>query len=68
MPISSAATIAPSRSIWTYNLPNMDLRAHKEALVNLKTPLQGVFLVVLCILAFIVWLGLLVVATKLLMG
>lgn len=46
----------------------MDLRAHKEALVNLKTPLQGVFLVVLCVLAFIVWLGLLVVATKLLMG
>ena len=46
----------------------MDLRAHKEALANLKTPLQGVFLVVLCILAFIVWLGLLVVATKLLMG
>ncbi len=46
----------------------MDLRAYKENLSNLKTPMQGVFLVVLCSLAFLMWLGLLVVATKLLMG
>ena len=64
----SAATIAPCRWIWTYNYSIMDLRAYKENLSNLKTPMQGVFLVVLCSLAFLMWLGLLVVATKLLMG
>ena len=48
-----------------YNHAIMDLRAYKE---TLKTPMQGVFVVVLCTVAFVVWLGVLVVITKLLMG
>ena len=51
-----------------YNHAIMDLRAYKETLNSLKTPMQGVFVVVLCTVAFIVWLGVLVVITKLLMG
>ena len=51
-----------------YNHAIMDLRAYKETLNSLKTPMQGVFVVVLCTVAFVVWLGVLVVITKLLMG
>ena len=51
-----------------YNHAIMDLRAYKETLNSLKTPMQGVFVVVLCAVAFVVWLGVLVVITKLLMG
>ena len=51
-----------------YNHTIMDLRAYKETLNSLKTPMQGVFVVVLCTVAFVVWLGVLVVITKLLMG
>ena len=51
-----------------YNNAIMDLRAYKETLNSLKTPMQGVFVVVLCTVAFVVWLGVLVVITKLLMG
>ena len=51
-----------------YNHAIMDLRAYKETLSSLKTPMQGVFVVVLCTVAFVVWLGVLVVITKLLMG
>ena len=35
---------------------------------SLKAPLQGVCVVVGCIAAFLVWLGLLVVLTKAIMG
>ena len=51
-----------------YNHAIMDLRAYKETLNSLKTPMQGVFVVVLCTVAFVVWLGVLIVITKLLMG
>ena len=51
-----------------YNHAIMDLRAYKETLNSLKTPMQGVFVVVLCTVVFVVWLGVLVVITKLLMG
>ena len=40
-----------------YNHAIMDLRAYKETLNSLKTPMQGVFVVVLCTVAFVVWLG-----------
>lgn len=42
-----------------YNHAIMDLRAYKETLNSLKTPMQGVFVVVLCTVAFVVWLGVL---------
>ena len=44
-----------------------DLR-NKEVRQALKTPLRSVCVVVTCIIAFMVWLGILVVITKLLMG
>ena len=44
-----------------------DLR-NKEVRQALKTPLRSVLVVVVSIVAFMIWLGVLVVLTKLLMG
>lgn len=46
----------------------MNLQAVKDAFQTLKVPLQGICIVVLCCAAFIVWLGLLAVLTKAIMG
>lgn len=46
----------------------MEIRSRKESLSNLKTPMQGVTIVVLSCMGYLVVLGILVIVVKLLMG